>query len=171
MSLLASVFNKIWHEQKGYTLVEIVVVLAIISILASVSVLKIEKSVYRKKEAELQQTLMRTREAIDLFHQDWIYERMERTNPAASPNGYPKRLEVLVQPMTIELEGAQISRRYLRALPQNPFAPSGTEIIDMWLFTSSTDQTDSRQSNGVDVFDIRSKIERTALDGTEIIDW
>lgn len=89
----------------GFTLIELMVVMAIIVILAGIGVALYTNSVTRSKEAVLKQDLFRMRDAIDQFYAD----RSE----------YPPSLEALV------------GERYLRAVPVDPF----TNSVDTWQVT------------------------------------
>ncbi len=89
------------HErwQAGFTVLELLVVMAIIGILTTIALPRIETSVTRAREAVLKQDLFQMREAIDQFYSD---------------NGkYPDQLD--------ELVNQNPSRSYLRALPKDPF--------------------------------------------------
>lgn len=100
-----------WRERargiRGFTLIEVMVVMAIIVILAGVGVALYANSVTRSKEAVLKEDLFRMRDALDQYYAD--------------RNEYPESLETLV------------SEKYLRAVPVDPF----TNSRDTWQLTMS----------------------------------
>lgn len=159
------------HGEAGATLAELLVVLAIISILAVTAVPFAETTMQRRKEIELQETLRSVRQAIDAFHQDWRADRFAKTEPAASINGYPVTMEVLINGVDVALEsGARQKRRYLRATPTNPFAARSAEVGDAWRLIGYAQPGDSAW-DGQDVYDLQAVTEKEALNGARIADW
>lgn len=152
----------------GTTLVELLVVLAILSILAAIAVPFAETTTLRGKEQDLRATLRDTRDALDRMHADWREGVFEEDNDDISENGFPVDLSLLVEGLTDE-DGA--TKRYLRKLPENPFAKRGAPFEDQWLLLGYADPPDARFWNGEDVYDLRPVTERIALDGSKIADW
>lgn len=154
--------------EAGATLAELLVVLVIISILAVTAVPFAETTAQRRKEVALQETLRSVRQAIDAFHQDWRANRFAKTEPAASANGFPVRMDVLIAGVDVALEnGVRQKRRYLRAAPVNPFA-AGEE--DAWRLIGYA-QLKEGDWNGQDVYDLRAVTEKEALNGARLSDW
>ncbi len=157
--------------ETGATLAELLVVLAIISILAVTAVPFAETTMQRRKEIELQETLRSVRQAIDAFHQDWRANRFAKTEPAASVNGYPVTIGVLISGVNVALgSGPRQKRWYLRAAPSNPFAAPSAEADDAWRLIGYAQPRDGAW-DGQDVYDLRAVTEKEALDGTRIADW
>jgi general secretion pathway protein G len=153
----------------GFTLVELLVTLVILSILASVALPYAEITVRREKEFELRRELREIRTAIDAFHEDWLAGRISRTDRAASDDGYPKTLEVLVAGVDRgQANGGK--RRYLRSIPADPLQPAVVGAAP-WALLGYQDDPDALNWGGKDVYDIHSLSEGTAVDGTMYRDW
>lgn len=157
----------------GYSLIEMLVVLLIVSVLAAMAAPVTAKRVARDKEFALRASLREVRTAIDRFHADW--EQAKGAGgfaKAASPDGYPVSIEVLVEGVDSgDANGRK--RRYLRALPRNPFLPASMPVDNHWILIGYQDdpKSKSRLRGGKDIYDLRSAKEGTALDGTRIEDW
>ena len=173
-------FNNI-RGDRGVTLLELLITLAIIFILASVALPITKVSTKRSQELELRQTLRTVRSAIDTFRRDWARDGDILQGPLCVKNqlsckestglsGYPKSLEQLLK---IELTGeeAQVEgtsniRRYLRRIPLDPL--TGTTE---WGLRCYQDEPDVDRWCGEDVFDIYTTSSRTALDKTKYREW
>src|SRR2546427_1991142 len=108
-------------NSRGLTLIELLVALAILSILAAAALPYAEVTVRREKELELRRALRDVRTAIDAFYEDWKGGKISRTSTAASEDGYPKTLQVLVAGADSgDAKGSK--RRYLRRIPRDPFS-------------------------------------------------
>src|ERR1035441_5126314 len=105
---------------RGFTLVEMLVVLAILSVLAAVTVPYAEVAVKRDKELDLRRDLREMRTAIDRFHRDWQDGVISKFERQASDDGYPKSLQALVA--GVDQTGPRpVKQKYLRRVPENPF--------------------------------------------------
>ena len=93
------------RRQQGFTLIELMIVMVIITILAGIGLAVYGNSVRTAKEATLRENLFRMREAIDQYHAD--------------KNRYPATLEALVED------------KYIRQVPVDPF----TQSVDTWQTT------------------------------------
>lgn len=157
-------------SSRGVTLVELLVTLVILSILAAAALPYAEVAVRREKELELRRALRDVRGAIDAFYEDWRAGRISRTSTAASEDGYPRSLDVLVEGAdTGDAKGSR--KRYLRRVPRDPFADARRAPAEQWLVRGYQDAADSGIWGGRDVYDIRSAADGTALDGTRYKDW
>ena len=157
-------------SSRGLTLVELLVTLVILSILAAAALPYAEVTVRREKEIELRRALRDVRTAIDAFYEDWKGGKISRTATAASEDGYPRTLQVLVDGAeTGDAKGGR--RKYLRRVPRDPFADPANPPSEQWILRSYQDGSDSIAWGGRDVYDIRSSSENTALDGTRHRDW
>jgi general secretion pathway protein G len=155
----------------GLTLIELLVTLAILSILAAAALPYAELTVRRDRELELHRALREVRSAIDAFHDDWAAGRISRSNELASADGYPRKLQVLVDGADTG-HAAGGKRRYLRRIPRDPFAESASVAPDaQWVLRGYQDEPDVAAWNGEDVYDIRSASDGQAIDGTLYRDW
>lgn len=146
----------------GFTMVEVAIVAAMISILAAMAVPVARYSLRRQKELELRYELRMIRDTIDKYKQmsDAGLIPLE-----VGGEGFPPELETLVK--GVNLVG-QVSKkhRFMRRIPIDPMT-SKTE----WGLRSYQDETDSFSWGGQNVYDVYSLSEARALDGTYYKDW
>ena len=155
---------------KGFSLIELLVTLMILSILATAALPFVETTVVRSKELELHGSLREIRSAIDSFHDDWVTGKISKTNANVSEYGFPRTLQILVD----GVEGSDAKgkkRRYLRRIPRDPFAEQDKSPLEDWKIRGYQDDVESTVWGRGDVYDIRSMSDRTALDGTRYKDW
>lgn len=161
------------RSEVGFSLMEMIVVLLIVSVLAAMAAPVTARRVQRDKEFALRTSLREVRTAIDRFHNDW--EQAKGAGgfaKAASPDGYPMSLDTLVDGVDAgDANGRK--RRYLRSLPRNPFMPVAVPLKEHWRVMAYQDDPKSkgRLQGGKDVYDLRSAREGDALDGSRIEEW
>lgn len=156
--------------EEGFTLVEMLVVLAILAILAAVTIPYAEVTVRRDKELELRRDLREMRSAIDHFHSDWVLGNISRLGHSASQDGYPQTLSTLVE--GADGNGPQASKfKYLRRIPENPFGDTSLPPEKQWALRSYPDAADSTEWGGQDVFDVYCSGDEKALDDSYYHDW
>ena len=127
-------------RESGFTLFELMIVMAIIAVLASVAVPSYINAVRHGREAALRQDLWVMRQAIDSYTVD-----KEKA---------PQSLDDLVQ------------SGYLKSIPVDPMTNSSD-----WGLRSNQDDPDSDSFGGQDVYDVYTKSQGTALDGTKYSTW
>jgi len=145
--------------QRGLTLVELIVTMAILSILASAAVPLVRFQVKREKERELHYDLWMMRDAIDKYKD--AADRGAFQTKLDSQN-YPPDLDTLVN--GVDVQGKKV--KFLRKIPTDPM----TGNTD-WGLRSMQDDPDSDSWGGQSVFDVHSKSDGTALDGTKYSTW
>jgi general secretion pathway protein G len=155
----------------GFTLVELLVVLAILGVLAAAARPLVDLAAQRHKEAALRQALRDIRGAIDAYAR--AVERREVQRPADAPAGlpvYPATLELLVQGVPTSAEPGAPRRYFLRRLPRDPFADPSLPAGATWALRASDSPPDTPAA-GRDIFDVASRHEANALDGTRYAEW
>jgi general secretion pathway protein G len=151
----------------GYTFIELIIATAVLMVLASAALPLARVSIRRQKESELRHELRTVRGAIDRFK-----------DLADSPNGiaatelrpgcenYPSSLDVLVDGVTRANDASGRKVKFLRRVPIDPL----TGRAD-WGLRAYSDPPDSTVWGGQCVYDVYSKAEGRALDGTRYRDW
>lgn len=158
------------QRSAGLSLIELMVSVMILSVLAAVALPYAEREYTRKKELELRENLRTMRNAIDAFHSDWIKGRISPGSGAASKDGYPVSLEILVEGVDSgTMDGGR--RYYLRRIPRNPFADQTVETESHWQLRGYRDKPDTLAWGGEDVYDVRPATQGTAFDGSCRCDW
>ena len=155
-------------NEKGLTLIELLVSIVIISILASVAMPYAEVTVRRNQELELRRSLREIRSALDDFHADWRAGKIPQLSGAAGEHGYPKTLDNLVE--GVQLDDGHF-KRYLRRIPRNPLSKQGKDVKEQWLLRGYEDSLDNKTWNGKDVYDVKAPSDRQAIDGSWYRDW
>lgn len=153
--------------ERGLTLIELVIAMALLAILAAAVLPLAEVTVRRTKELELLRNLRIIRTAIDDYKADFDKAVKERKiTPSINESGYPESLEAL-------LEGDDFGglypykRKYLRRIPRDPF----DKFDDGWGLRAYADDADSTAYGGGDVYDVYSQSDGIGLDGTPYNTW
>jgi general secretion pathway protein G len=145
--------------EEGVTLVELIIVVTILSILATAAIPAVKFEVKRTKERELRQDLWEIRRSIDAYKD---VADMGGIQTKADSNNYPPDLDTLVNGVTVKDK----KMRFLRAIPKDPM----TGNTD-WGLRSNQDEPDSDSFGGQNVYDVYSKSMGTGLDGTKYNTW
>jgi general secretion pathway protein G len=157
-------------ETRGFTIIELLVVLAVLAILASVAMPLAELNATRSKEEQLRRALWEVRDAIDAYKRA-VEEG--RISPRPTPSGYPPDLQALVAGAAGVSDGADRARTeyFLRRIPRDPFHPdANAPAASTWALRSYASPPD-RPMPGDDVFDIASTSIRIGLNGRAYRDW
>jgi general secretion pathway protein G len=145
--------------EAGLTLVELIIVVAMLGILAGAALPVAKFQVKRAKERQLRDDLWQMRRGIDAY-KDAADKGGIQTK--VDSNNYPPDLQTLVDGVDISSKHV----RFLRAIPVDPM----TKNTD-WGLRSNQDDADSDSFGGQNVFDVYSKSQGTALDGTKYNTW
>jgi general secretion pathway protein G len=154
------------EPDRGYTFVELLVVITILLILASAVLPLAQVTSQRQREGELRRSLREMRTAIDKFKDGVDTGQIPTTELSPGSEGYPKDLESLVEGVTAANDATGRKLKYLRRIPIDPMTNSSD-----WGLRSYQDKPDSTSWGGQNVFDVYSKANGTALDGTKYRDW
>jgi|SRR5581483_4726822 general secretion pathway protein G len=144
---------------RGFTLIELIVATAILVILTGMALPLARLSIKREKEHELRYDLWQMRDAIDRYKD--AADRGAFQTKVGSEN-YPPDLDTLVK--GVDSGGKKV--RFLRKIPVDPM----TGNTD-WGMRSVQDDPDSDSWGGQNIFDVYSKSDGTALDGTKYKEW
>ncbi len=154
--------------RRGFTLIELVVTVAIVALLASIALPLGELTVRRDKEQELRRSLREIREAIDAYKRASEEGRIARP---ADASGYPLTLAALVEGVK-DLKSAEERKVvFLRRIPRDPFAEdlerSPEQVWGLRSYASPADQP----RPGADVYDVRSQSPATGINGIPYSQW
>ena len=155
------------RRSRGVTYLELVAVSAIVLILASAVLPLGRVAMKRQRELELRRALRELREkGIDRYKQAVDQGLIGGTEVKVGSEGYPPDLETLVKGVTRVGASSERKLKFLRRIPRDPIA--GT---DEWGMRCYQDDPDSTSWCGDNVWDVYSKSQGTALDGSKYVDW
>jgi general secretion pathway protein G len=144
------------------TLLELIIACSILIILASAALPIARYSIIRGKENELHRDLREMRDAIDRY-KDTADKNLIRVEVGSE--GYPPDLETLVKGVQVGASGDK-KIRFLRKIPVDPMTGQAE-----WGLRAVQDDPDSQSWGGKNVFDVYSKSQAAAMDGTKYSDW
>ena len=146
-------------RSRGFTLIELIIAITIISILVGAAVPIARVQIRRQKERDLRYALWQMRDAIDRYK-----DAADRGafQIKVGTEGYPPDLETLVD--GVDVQGKKV--RFLRSIPIDPMTGKAE-----WNLHSMEDDPKSDSWGGQNVFNVSTKSPGTALDGTKYVDW
>lgn len=147
------------YGERGVTFVELIITVAILGILAAAAVPVARFEIKRQKERELRAALWQIRDGIDKF-KDAADKGGIMTK--VDSNNYPPDLDTLVK--GVDMQGTKM--KFLRRIPMDPMTGKAE-----WGLRSMQDDPHADTFGGQSVFDVYSKSQGTALDGTKYADW
>jgi general secretion pathway protein G len=171
------------RPRSGFTLIEMVVVVAIVGILAAAAQPLLALQSQRRKELELRHSLRVLRSAIDAYKQA-VTEGKVAPVEKDNDSGYPPNLQVLVDGVDVAAPAKTASGQtdandppkriyFLRRMPRDPFSSAASGEVaasQTWGLRSYASPANAPQA-GSDVFDVYSRAEGTGLDGTAYRSW
>ena len=150
---------------RGYTIIELLVVMTVLGILATAALPLVELSARRNKERELKQSLWEIRHAIDAYKQAYDAGRLPKV---AGASGYPPSLQALTEGVPDSAAAQPLV--LLRRIPKDPFAPATVSAEQSWGLRSYA-STAQQPKPGADVFDVYSQSDQTAMNGSAYRTW
>jgi general secretion pathway protein G len=164
--------SRLWarcnHESRGFTLLELLITVAIISLVATVALPFAELTVQRGKEVELKRSLRQIRDGIDAYKRAADEGRIERKTGAS---GYPPNLQALVDGVADARSPESAKLYFLRRIPRDPFhRDARARAEETWGLRSHSSPVDYPQA-GDDVFDVYSLSRSVGLNGVPLKEW
>lgn len=156
------------RSTRGFTLIELVVTVAIVGVLASAALPLAELALQRQKEMELSSSLREIRTALDAYKKAWDDGRMERK---VDQSGYPPNLDVLVQGVVDAKDPQKKKMYFLRRLPRDPFDEDREAAAGQTWGKRSYASPPDAPAEGADVFDVYSRSTRVGLNGRPYREW
>ena len=152
--------------ERGYSFIELVIVTTIILILASAAMPLAKVTIRRQKEGELRRTLRELRTAVDKYKDAVDAGLIGGVDVRVGSEGYPPDLETLVEGVPVVNDQSGRKLKFLRRIPADPMTGEAD-----WGMRSYQDAADSTTWGGQNVYDVYTKFDGTALDGTKYRDW
>lgn len=151
-------------RRSGFTIIELIIVIAIISTLAVVAIPMMETSVKREREIVLKRSLREIRTALDEYRDFVIKNKIQHDEETY---GYPEDLEILVKGIEYrDKKNKAKIRRFMRKIPVDPMTGSAE-----WGLRAYQDKRNSTHWGGDNIWDVYSKSEKKALNGTYYKEW
>jgi general secretion pathway protein G len=147
------------------TMIELITTVAILLILTGMVLPLTKLNLKRDRERELRRDLWEMRDAIDKYKDA---ADLGKFQIKIGTEGYPPDLDTLVK--GVDSNGKKI--KFLRRLPKDPMTGCDpAKDSECWGMRSMQDEPDSDSWGGQNVFDVYTKSEGVALDGTKYKDW
>jgi len=153
---------------RGFTLIELVITLAIIGLLTTAALPLAQRVAQREKEAELREALRDIRTAIDAYR---TAAQSGHITQEPGATGYPPDLKSLYAGVEDQASEKKVNLYFLRRIPRDPLFPDGSvPAEDTWGLRSYQSSPDDPQP-GDDVYDVYSLARGTGLSGVPYHDW
>lgn len=155
------------RRQPGFTLIEMLVTLAIVAILSTLLLPLAETTARRTKEQDLKHALRQIRDGLDAYRKAADEGRLGVTTDRS---GYPPSLEVLVSGVEDQKDPKRRKLYFLRTIPRDPFAEPGVSAEETWAKRSYGSSHDDPRE-GDDIYDVYSRSTAVGLNGIAYREW
>ena len=162
MVKLKMVIRRNQFLDKAFMLIELIAAITILLVLTTLALPLARNTIIRAREMRLHEELRTLREAIDRYKLD---SDQGKIPIKVDSFGYPPDLKILVEGVPVK-GTAKGKYKYLRKIPLDPM--TGTSE---WGLRAMQDDPDSKSWGGQNIFDVYTKSQATALDGTQYADW
>jgi len=152
----------------GFTLIELVITVAILGMLATMAMPLVELGSRRAKEQDLRTALREIRDAIDAYK---TAVDAGKVVIEINESGYPPTLRALVEGVDDASNPEQRKIYFLRRVPRDPFFPDPTVPAERSWGLRSYDSPPESPRQGDDVFDVYSHSRKAGLNGIPYRDW
>ncbi len=164
--------KRLSHKQRGwlrgFSYVELMFSVAILALLAAAATPYLEKTIQRKKEAELREHLRDIRTAIDAYKSASDLGKIQKS---VGDSGYPKNLEELVVGVADITDPQKKKLRFLRSMPADPMFIGDASTPENTWGKRSYDSDADNPREGADVYDVFSLSEQKGLNGIPYQKW
>jgi general secretion pathway protein G len=160
---------RLWlYGTHGFTLIELLVTLAIVAVLATVTLPVAQVAIQRGQEQELRYALREIRHGIDAYKRASDEGRIPKI---AGTSGYPKDLDILVEGIPDQHDPKRNKIYFLRRVPRDPFNPdtNGSESASWGKRSYASEASDPQE--GEDVYDIYTTSSKVGLNGVLYRKW
>jgi general secretion pathway protein G len=155
-------------RHRGFTLIEMVITLAIVALLAVSATPLAELVAKREKEAELRAALREIRTAIDAYKEAAQTGHIKRE---LGDSGFPPNLAALYEGVDDIAGEKKVKLYFIRRIPRDPFFPDGAAPAEQTWGQRSYQSPPEQPQPGDDVFDVYSLSQDKGLNGVPYRDW
>lgn len=156
------------YRQRAFTLIELLITVAIVATLSSIALPMTELVVQRNKEQDLRSSLRQIRDAIDAYKQAADEGRIAKS---IGESGYPRSLEDLAAGVEAINDPKKGKIFFLRRIPRDPFAQDTGMLPEQTWGKRSYESSPDAPLEGSDIFDVYTLSTGIGLNGIPYREW